>query len=151
MFGSEYSELLDRRRFTRDETLDFMLRRTTDHFLEVIEIKTPLQGASLFRFDADHNCYYISSELAKALAQVEKYLERLDAKRAEILMDDHEDTLKIRGKLIIGRDGDAKQQHALRRLNGHLHRIEVLTLDQLLRIAENVLSYLDRAVRPTDG
>jgi hypothetical protein len=41
MFGSEYSELLDRRTWTRDDRLDFMLRRTADGYLEIIEIKTP--------------------------------------------------------------------------------------------------------------
>jgi hypothetical protein len=72
----------------------------------------------------------------------------LDADRNQIIARDKEDTLKIRAKLIIGRDGDEAQQHALRRLNGHLHRIEVLTFDQLLRIAQNVLNYLERAIRP---
>ena len=45
MLGSEYSELLDRRTWTRDDNVDFMLRRTADNYLEVIEIKTPLGGA----------------------------------------------------------------------------------------------------------
>jgi hypothetical protein len=49
---------------------------------------------------------------------------------------------KIRAKVIIGRDGDQHQQKALRRLNGHLHRIEIMIFDQLLRIAQNVLNYL---------
>ncbi len=47
MFGSEYSELLDRRRITRDEQADFLLRRTTDGYIELIEIKTPLRGQPL--------------------------------------------------------------------------------------------------------
>ena len=42
MFGSEYSELLDRRTWTRDDNVDFMLRRTSDNYLEIIEIKTLL-------------------------------------------------------------------------------------------------------------
>jgi hypothetical protein len=41
LFGSEYSELLSRRNWTRDQKLDFMLRRTADDYLEIIEIKTP--------------------------------------------------------------------------------------------------------------
>lgn len=44
MFGSEYSELLDRRRWTRDEQHDFVVRRTSDNYIELIEIKTPLDG-----------------------------------------------------------------------------------------------------------
>ena len=37
--------------------------------------------------------------------------------------------------MIIGRDGNLRRQEALRNLNSHLHRIEVLTFDQLPRIA----------------
>ena len=50
------------------------------------------------------------------------------------------DTLKIKAVAIVGRDGDVYQQAALRNLNSHLHRIEVITYDQLIRIAERVIS-----------
>lgn len=51
--------------------------------------------------------------------------------------------MKIRARVIIGRDGDDGQQIALREFNAHLHRIEVLTFDQLLRIADRVLSVFE--------
>ena len=51
--------------------------------------------------------------------------------------------LKIRARVIAGRDGDEGQQTALREYNAHLHRIEVLTFDQLLRIADRVLSVFE--------
>src|SRR5262249_37550171 len=117
--------------------------RTTDNYIELIEIKTPLKGKPLFLFDSSHNSYYTSSELSKALGQVENYIEKLDQERNTILANDQEDTSKIRAKIILGRDGDKSQQQALRRFNGHLHRIEVLTFDQLLRIAQRVLDYLE--------
>lgn len=148
MFGSEYSELLGRRRWTRDEEQDFVLRRTTDGYIELVEIKTPLNGVNLFVHDRSHNSHYAGAELSKAIGQVAQYIEKLDARRDAILADDQEDTCKIRAKIIIGRDGDEGQQEALRRLNGHLHRVEVLTFDQLLRIAEGVLGYVEGAMRP---
>jgi hypothetical protein len=147
MFGSEYSELLERRRWTRDEQHDFMLRRTTDGYLEVIEIKTPLNGAPLFQLDKSHNSYYASSVLSKVIGQVEKYIEELDASRNAIVASDGEDTAKIRAKIVIGRTGDAEQVKALRRFNSHLHRIEIITFDQLVRIAQKVTSYLWQALR----
>ena len=55
-------------------------------------------------------------------------------------MKDDADTLKIRARAIVGRDGNADHQAALRNFNAHLHRIEILTYDQLLRIAERVLT-----------
>jgi hypothetical protein len=148
MFGSEYSELLDRRRWTRDEQQDFVLRRTTDGYIELIEIKTPLGGKNLFNPDPSHQSYYPGVELSKVAGQVMNYIEKLDADRHAIRANDGEDTCKIRGKIIIGRDGDEHQRAALRRYNGHQHRIEVLTFDQLLRIAERVVSYLEGVLRP---
>lgn len=150
LFGSEYSELLARRRLTRDELQDFVVRRTTDGDIELIEIKTPLDGANLFNYDTSHKSYYAGVELSKVVGQVQNYLEKIDAERNAILANDGEETCKIKAKIIIGRDGDEDQGAALRRFNGHLHRIEVLTFDQLLKIAERVLSYLESALRPID-
>lgn len=147
MFGSEYSELLDIRRLTRDEQQDFVLRRTTDNYIELIEIKTPLEGRNLFNHDQSHDSYYPASDLSKVLGQVQHYLEQIDTDRSSIALRDREDPLKVRAKIIVGRDGDDNQRLALRRLNGHLHRIEVITFDQLLRIAQRVVSYLASAIR----
>jgi len=149
MFGSEYSELLDRRKWTRDGQQDFVVRRTTDDYIELIEIKTPLDGRILFNKDTSHGTYYAGAELSKAVGQVENYIEELEADRNTILVKDGEDTCKIRAKVIIGRDNDEQQRRALRRFNGHLHRIEVITFDQLLKIAQNVISYLESALRTT--
>jgi len=142
MFGSEYSELLDRRTWTRDDNVDFMLRRTADNYLEVIEIKTPFKEA-LLNHDKSHDSYYPSSKFSLALGQVVRYVAELERSRDSILSKDGVDTLKIRARLIIGRDGDDAQQEALRSFNAHLHGIEIVTYDQLLRIASRVLAVFD--------
>jgi hypothetical protein len=143
MFGSEYSAVLDRRRWTRDEQLDFLARLTTGGDVEVIEIKTPMQGQPLFLKDSSHATLYPSAPLTKVIAQVQNYLERLDRDRNGILANDGVDVTKIRAKVIIGSEGDADQQAALRRLNGHHHRIQIITFDGLLAIARRVLAYLE--------
>jgi Shedu protein SduA, C-terminal len=142
LFGSEYSELLSRRNWTRDQKLDFMLRRTADDYLEIIEIKTPSRQP-LFRYDASHDSYAASRPLADAVGQVIRYIEETERNRDHIIAHDDCDPLKIRARVIIGRDGDDAQETALREFNSHLHRIEVLTFDQLLRIAERVLSVFE--------
>lgn len=142
LFGSEYSRLEDRRRWTRDENVDFMLRRTTDDYLEIIEIKTPMDQ-ELFRHDNDHDSYYQSTPLAKVIGQVIGYIEEIDRNRDNIHASDRVDPLKIRARIIIGRDGDENQREALRNLNSHLHRIEVLTFDQLIRIGERVIGVFE--------
>jgi len=151
IFGSEYSELLDRRNWTRDEQHDFVLRRTVDGYLEIIEIQTPLEGKPLFLVDRSHGTLYPRSELSSVLAQVMQYLEELDAHRFGIQSKDAEDVCKIRAKIIIGRDGDADQVAALRRWNGHLHRVEVLTFDQLVRIAHQVTLSLEHVMTSGGG
>jgi hypothetical protein len=142
MFGSEYSELLDRRRWTRDDNLDFMLRRTSDNYLEIVEIKTPFSDA-LFIYDKSHDTHYPSAKLSSVLGQVMRYIAEVERDRDSILGKDGCDTLKIRARVIVGRDGESRHQEALRNLNAHLHRIEVLTFDQLVRIAGRVLSIFE--------
>jgi len=147
IFGSEYSKLLKRRSWTRDENLDFMLRRTVDGYLEIVEIKKA-KAKSLFNYDQSHNSYYPSPALSAVLGQTFKYIEATERNRDSILAHDRDDPLKIRARLIIGRDGDENQRAALRNLNDHLHSIEVITYDQLLRIAKRVLEvfYDDKAL-----
>jgi len=147
MFGSEYSKLLKRRDWVRDESLDFMLRRTIDGYLEVVEIKKSKTSA-LFNYDRSHDSYYPSVDLSSVLGQCFKYLESLERERDRILIKDRDDALKIRARVIIGRDGDENARSALRNLNDHLHSMEVITYDQLLRIARRVLEvfYDEKAV-----
>ena len=148
LFGSEYSELLTRRNWTRDDRLDFMLRRTADDYLEIVEIKTPILQP-LFRYDPSHDSYAPSAPLSAAVGQVVRYIEEVERQRDAILAKDGCDTLKIRARLIIGRDVDANQKAALRSFNGHLHRLEVVTFDQLLRIADRVLSVFEEKLART--
>ncbi len=143
MFGSEYSRLQKTRHLTRDEQQDYLFSRTTDGYLEVVEIKTPLNGESLFGYDRSHDTYYQKGDLSKVIAQVQNYLEELDTGRDSILRRDGFDANKVRAKIVIARDGDEHQRNALRRTNGHLHRIEIITFDGLLRIAKRVLTYLE--------
>jgi hypothetical protein len=142
VFGSEYSELLNRRTWTRDNKLDFMLRRTVDNFLEIIEIKTPFKDPLLLH-DKSHDSYYPSAKLSLVLGQVMRYIEEVERNRDSILSKDLYDTLKIRARIIIGRDGENPHQIVLRNLNAHLYRIEVITFDQLLRIAARVLNVFE--------
>jgi Domain of unknown function (DUF4263) len=147
MFGSEYSELLSRRTWTRDDNLDYMLRRTVDGYLEIVEIKTAF-SERLFIHDTSHDSYYPSAKLSPVLGQVVRYIEEVERKRDSILATDKVDTLKIRARAIVGRDGDSEQQAALRNLNAHLHAIEIITFDQLLRIASRVLQVFESAAAP---
>lgn len=69
-----------------------------------------------------------------------RYIEEIERARESILSKDKLDTLKIRARIIIGRDSEDARQIAPRNFNSHLYRIEIITFDQLLRIAARVLS-----------
>jgi hypothetical protein len=142
LFGSEYSELLSRRTWTRDDQLDYMLRRTVDNYLEIVEIKTAFTE-SLFVHDRDRDLYYPSAKLSPVIGQVMRYIEEVERNRDSILAKDEADTLKIRARAIVGRDHTPGEQAALRNLNAHLHRIEIITFDQLVRIGERVMSIFE--------
>lgn len=148
MFGSEYSEKLDRRTWIRDQQTDFMMRRTVDSYLEIIEIKRPFNNESLFQWDRSHASWYPQSKLSQVLGQTIGYIDQLDAKRNDIFYDDGERVNKIRAKIVIGRNNDQDQIDALRKLNSHLHRIEITTYDQLLFTAERVLDHLRDVLSP---
>ena len=81
--------------------------------------------------------------LGDSITHAGRYIEEVERNRDSIIVKDGCDPLKIRARVIIGRDGDEAQQRALRNFNGHLHRVEVLTFDQLLRIADRVLSVFE--------
>jgi hypothetical protein len=138
MFGSEYSELLPRRNWTRDDQLDYMLRCTVDGYLEIVEIKTAFSDA-LFRKDDSRGSFYPSAKLSPVIGQVIRYIDEVDRHRNDIIVNDKVDPSKIRARVIVGRNGSDEHQAALRNFNAHLNRIEVITFDQLLRIAERVL------------
>ncbi len=93
----------------------------------------------LFNHDLSHGSYYASAKLSQVLGQVTRYIEEVERHRDTIIAKDRVDPLKIRARIIIGKDGDESQQAALRTINSHLHRVEILTFDQLLRVAKRTL------------
>lgn len=147
MFGGEYSAREDRRRWTRDENADFMMRRTVDEYLELIEIKRPI-ATKLFIYDTSHESHYPCAELSKVLGQVVGYIDEIDAERYAIQSKDGVQINKLRAKIIIGLDHDQGQVDALRQFNSHLHRIEITTFDQLLKTAVRVRGHLQEVLDP---
>lgn len=142
IFGSEYSELINKRSLVVGQQLDFPLRRTVDGYLDVIEIKTPLKGKSGFIRDSSHDNYYPGSDIHKNASQVLNYLNALEADRHRIMVQDKVDVTKVRGKLIIGRDGTEEEQEARRLYNSNQKSIEVMSFDGLIRIGQRILQIM---------
>ena len=100
----------------------------------------------LFNYDKSHDSYYASAKLSQVMGQVYLYIEEVERNRDLIIAKDRFDPLKIRARIIIGTDGDEAQQAALRTMNSHLHRVEILTFDQLLRIAQRTLEIFESQI-----
>lgn len=81
-----------------------MLRCTIDNYVEIVEIKTAFT-ASLILYDAAREVYYPSSKISPVAGQVMRYIEEVERNRDHILAKDKIDTLKIRARAIVGRDG----------------------------------------------
>jgi hypothetical protein len=120
MVGAEYSEPV-----AADELEgEALLRRAPSGRLEALVARRPLTGFALFDGDAP------KVELARALGDAAR-LRDMIAPAGEVFLS-----------VVIGLDGDEAQQEALRRLNGHLRGLEVLTYDDVVRRAQRVIDVL---------
>jgi len=112
-------------------------------FLEIIEIKKPLNGKKIIykTNQGSHARSPYRKELSDAITQVIDYIDEIENGKHSLHFKEKLEVEKIRAKIIVGRDGDENQQRSLRHLNSTLHGIEILTYDQLLRIAKKPLKY----------
>ena len=133
LLGLEYAEVMSRVKLAKAE-LDFVVRRH-DGYRDVLELKGP--GEPIIHFDGGQeaypSAYSLAPKLARALAQVQLYKERIAASSR----DDRElygVTRDPRITIVIGRDSDLPNETArkiLRQLNVTLHRTKVLPYDIL--------------------
>jgi hypothetical protein len=157
VFGLEY-EKLDVRAAGSAGIPDRRLKRI-DGLSDLLEIKLP--SAELLRRDPKGR-RYIAPDLAEVLGQLMGYLEHFyssyqmqaeDETGEEMLQDTYGCYYKPKGILLIGRrNTTAKVRTAskaepkyLRRLLSYFHWIDVLTYDDLLERATNLI---DRMGRP---
>lgn len=117
-------------------------------YLDIYEIKKP--QTKLLQHDRGRGNYYWSGEMAKAIAQVEKYIDQTAQQRlaiAEKVRKKHGREIKIvrpRAFIIVGLRGSLENedmQEDFRVLNDSLKNIDILFYDDLL---ENIKALLER-------
>lgn len=137
---------------------DFLLL-TQDNFIDVLEIKTP--NTTLVSYDVNHQNYYLSTEVSKAVAQAEKYIEQVARKSLEV-ENYLSKTLKIplgivrpQGLVLIGSEASLykqsdpeKAKQDFRRLRGAYKDIKIITYTELLVGLRNRIAVLKRLVKP---
>ncbi len=80
IFGNEYGEIIGQREIAPGTQQDFLAKRTADGFLEIIEIKRPLNGKSLIykTNQGSHARSHYRQELSDAIAQVIDYIDEIE-------------------------------------------------------------------------
>lgn len=141
MLGSRYIRLIPRREWTNEETLDLLLQ-SVDGYFDIIELKR----SNTKLFVEDHNILIPSNEVNRAVNQAAHYISEIESSRDNLVRRYGLDLYKLKAKVLIGylnaEDSDIRQKReALRRYNSHLHRIEIVTFDQIENITLHVLNH----------
>lgn len=146
VLGSEYLNILPERDIDTNDIADYLMR-SIDGFLDVVEIKRPdLQfGAG----PDSHGNYYPTAQLTAAISQCLNYLYRIELQSNSLEFMERIDgtkTVKPQCMLVYGRSNDwgEDKMRALRILNAAYHQLHIITYDQLLLRAKQLLGFSDQ-------
>ncbi|MBV2152959.1 Shedu anti-phage system protein SduA domain-containing protein [Kitasatospora sp. SUK 42] len=142
-FGNIYVIQDSVRNITRGDSVDGLLSQTANGLRDIYELKRPDMDA--IKYDETHKSYYWSADTSKAIGQCHRYLDRLHEAAATGLLD-HPEIIAYhpRAVIVIGRSTEwsIAQLRALHGLNARLHSITVITYDQLLAQADQLVRTL---------
>jgi hypothetical protein len=148
--GTNYVGRVDLRRIGLHEITDIVME-TTDGYLDLIELKRP--NCPVLRFNESRNLFYFSQDVSQAIAQAAVYITTTEANRHMLGQTEKLHFLKPRARIVIGRSHDWEQptRDALRILNASLHFIEVWTYDDVLAMADQLVSLYEQATRASQA
>jgi len=142
-FGNGYVMRDEVRQIALGDSVDILLKRTTDRFRDIFELKRP--DHKVLVYDDSHKSYHWTSDSSRAIGQTHRYLDALHEAAANGLRD-HPEVVAYYpyGTIVIGRSNEwtANRQKALHGLNNRLHSIRVITYDHLLEQAKRALAIL---------
>lgn len=134
----------DVRTIALGDQVDALVKCTANGLRDIFELKRP--DKDVIRYDSAHKSWYWSSETSKSIGQCHRYLDALHEAAATGLRD-HPEIVSYhpRATIIIGRsdDWEVAQLKALHGLNMRLHGLNVMTYDQFLAQAEQLLRVLE--------
>ncbi|MCH5320190.1 MAG: DUF4263 domain-containing protein [Eubacterium sp.] len=141
ILGSDFARIVDERNIDTHNIADYIMQ-SYDGFVDIVEIKKPNE-MPFWALSKDHNNYIPSSTLTKAITQCLNYIYSVEQKTNDASFRDQIGckVVKPRCTLIYGRsyDWDDEKQKAFRILNSAYSQITILTYDQLLARAKNIL------------
>lgn len=145
ILGSDFVRIIDDRRIDKNNIGDYIMQ-SFDGFVDLVEIKKP-NNIPFWSNTLDHNNYVPSSSLIKAITQCLNYVFAVEKKANDVSFMDQLGcrVVKPRCTLVFGRsnDWDDEKKRAFRILNSAYTQVSIMTYDQLLDRAKNVLGITD--------
>jgi len=145
VFGNAVVMNEEIRSISRSDNIDLLLKNIMG-FSDILEIKRP--NMKVLIKDKSHNTYHFSSEVSSAIGQCHRYMDAIHY-NAQKGLDDYPDILAYhpRTTILIGRSNNysANANRALYGLNARMNGISVMTYDNLIVRAENLLKSLQPA------
>lgn len=141
VLGSEYLNILPERDIDVDDIADYLMR-SIDGFLDVVEIKQP--DLPFWTKPDSHGNLCPTAPLTAAITQCLNYLYRIELQSNSVDFLEHVDytkTVKPQCMLVYGRSDnwEEKELQSLRILNSAYHQLHIMTYDQLLIRAKQLL------------
>ena len=145
MLGSDFLNILPERDIDVHDIADYLMR-SIDGFVDVVEIKRP--DLPFWAGPDSHGNYYPTSHLTAAISQCLNYLYRIELQSNSVEFMERlggAKTVKPQCLLVYGRsdDWDEDKMKALRILNAAYHQLHIMTYDQLLARAKQLLGIPD--------
>ncbi|MCH7826458.1 MAG: DUF4263 domain-containing protein [Bacteroidetes bacterium] len=143
VLGSEFVKIIGERSIDTKNIADFLME-AYDGFLDIIEIKRPHLSIPFWSESKDHDNYYPSSNLIKAITQANNYLyevERESNSQKFLEQVGNVKTIKPRCVLIFGRSNNwnKEQKESFRLLNSSYHSLSIMTYDHVLERANRII------------
>ncbi len=143
VLGSEYLNILPERDIDINDIADYLMR-SIDGFLDVVEIKRP--NLPFWSGPDSHGNYYPNANLTAAISQCLNYLYRIELQSNSVDFVERvggTKTVKPQCMLVYGRSNDwgEEKMRALRILNASYHQLHIITYDQLLLRAKQLIGF----------
>lgn len=137
MFGLEYISAKSQKMAGASNKPDFSLERY-DKYRDIVEIKRPKTEI----FVKSKNHFHQGQKLKEALAEVMDYVDYFLNHANDEIVEYGEMYYKPRAIIVIGRKKGFEKN--IRQLNSFLHRIEIVTYDDLVERAQKIINFYEK-------
>jgi len=136
-FGFEYIELQTQQKLGEKKILDYLLKDINGNY-NLLEIKGP--NDHIFNKKKENNQF--THNFINGLVQLMGYIDYCDMHHDYIFSEHKKNIYKPKGILLIDNNLEAVERDALRMFRSFLHRINIVTYDELHNAAKNALKYV---------